>query len=322
MTVSSASTRSPSPNRERNARAPEARWIGAGLCTLSAAGFATLAILVKLAYAQGMSLFGLLSLRFGGAAVLLVAFLLLRRTHLYFGFRRSVPLFLLGAVGYAMQASLYVGSLQRIPASVAALLLYSYPVFVALLAWVFNHRRPSRQEWAAMGLALIGVILTIGPVGKVGRLDALGLGLVFISAGWYAGYILISERFVRQAGALVSTAWITLGAFCTFTAAGWVTRSLPGALTPAAGWIMAGMILFSTILPIGAFLAGMVRVGPTAAALLSTLEPVFTVLLAAWLLAEGLTGSQLVGGGLVLVAVIVLSLPSHRPGAAPPAPAG
>ncbi|MCJ7707628.1 MAG: DMT family transporter, partial [Anaerolineales bacterium] len=93
-------------------------------------------------------------------------------------------------------------------------------------------------------------------------------------------------------------------------------------LTPAAGWIMAGMILFSTILPIGTFLAGMVRVGPTAAALLSTLEPVFTVLLAAWLLAEGLTGSQLVGGGLVLVAVIVLSFPSHRPEAAPAAPAG
>jgi drug/metabolite transporter (DMT)-like permease len=313
MTHTPSSTRSLSSNPESSFRLPEARWIGASLCALSAAGFATLSILVKLAYAQGMSLFGLLSLRFGGAAVLLVAFLLLRRTRLYFGFRRSVPLFLLGAVGYAIQASLYVGALQRIPASVAALLLYNYPVFVALLAWVFNHRRPSRQEWAAMGLALIGVTLTTGAVGQVGRLDALGLGLVLASAGWYAGYILVSERFVRRAGALVSTAWITLGAFSSFMAAGWVTRSLPGALTPAAGWIMAGMILFSTILPILTFLAGMVRVGPTAAALLSTLEPVFTVLMAAWFLAEGLTASQLAGGGLVLAAAIALSLPGGAP---------
>jgi drug/metabolite transporter (DMT)-like permease len=308
MSGTPSSTTSPSSHAESSFHRPEARWIGAGLCALSAAGFSTLAILAKLAYAQGMSLIGILSLRFGGAAVLLVAFLLLRRTRLYFGFRRSVPLFLLGAVGYAVQASLYVGSLQRIPASVAGLLLYSYPVFVALLAWVFNHRRPSRREWAAMGLALIGVTLTTGPVGNVGRLDALGLGLVLSSAVWYAGYILVSERIVRRAGALVSTAWITLGAFSTFTVAGWVTRSLPGALTPAAGWVMAGMVLFSTILPIGTFLAGMVRVGPTAASLLSTLEPVFTVLLAAWFLAEGLTASQLAGGGLVLAAAVVLSL--------------
>jgi drug/metabolite transporter (DMT)-like permease len=79
---------------------------------------------------------------------------------------------------------------------------------------------------------------------------------------------------------------------------------------------MLAMVVFSTILPIGTFLAGMRRVGPTAAALLSTLEPVFTVALAALVLGEGLSALQLLGGGLVLGAVVLLSLPGR---AAPPA---
>lgn len=295
---------------------PRARWTGAGLLAVSGAGFATLSILAKLAYAQGMTLTEILSLRFGGAALLLITFLLVRRTRVYLGFRRTLPLFLLGLVGYFTQAGLYVGALQRIPASVAALLLYSYPAFVALLDWAFNHRRPAGREWAAMGLALAGVALTSGRIGPMAALDRLGLAMVLASAAWYAGFLLISSRHVRQAGSLVSTAWITFGAFCSFTLVGLVSGGLPSSLPPVELAIMLGMIVFSTILPIGTLMAGMSLVGPTAAALLSTLEPAFTVLAAAVLLGEGLSPGQMVGGVLVLSAVVLLSLP-QRPGASP-----
>jgi drug/metabolite transporter (DMT)-like permease len=285
------------------------RWIGASLCALSAAGFSTLAILVKFAFREGLSLPGILCLRFGGAAVLLVTYLLARRIRFLFSFRRSLPLFLLGAVGYAIQASLFVGALQRIPASVAALLLYSYPVFVAFLAWVIGRRRPTGPEWGAMALALVGVALTVSPSEAIGRADPLGLAMVMTSAVWYAGYITISDRIIARAGSLVSTTWITLGAFVSFALVGWGTGSLPGNLSLNLAWIMLAMVVFSTILPIGTFLAGMGRVGPTAASLLSTLEPVFTTLLAAAILGETLGQRQMVGGAFVLVAVVVLNLP-------------
>ncbi|MCJ7568585.1 MAG: DMT family transporter, partial [Anaerolineales bacterium] len=68
-----------------------------------------------------------------------------------------------------------------------------------------------------------------------------------------------------------------------------------------------GMVTLSTILALGTFLAGMQRVGPTTASLLSTLEPVFTVLLAIVFLGEFLTTIQTVGGGLVLAAAVLLS---------------
>jgi drug/metabolite transporter (DMT)-like permease len=295
------------------ASADRQRWVGAGLLALSGAGFATLSILAKLAYAQGMRLLEILDLRFGGAALLLMAYLLIRRTRVYSGFRRTLPLFLLGMVGYAMQASLYVGALQRIPASVAALLLYSYPAFVALLDWLFNRRRPTRTEWLALALALVGVFLTSGRIGDVSALDRLGLAMVLASAAWYAGFILVSSRLIPSAGSLVGTAWIALGAFVTFTVLGAVMGELPSRLTAARAGIMLAMVVFSTILPIGTFMAGMVRVGPTAAALLSTLEPAFTVVLAAVYLREALSPAQIVGGGLVLAAVVLLGLPERKP---------
>jgi drug/metabolite transporter (DMT)-like permease len=72
------------------------------------------------------------------------------------------------------------------------------------------------------------------------------------------------------------------------------------------------LIVFSTILPLTTFFAGMRRVGPTAASLLSTLEPAFTIALAAIVLGEVLTRSQWMGGALILAAVVLLNLPTRR----------
>ena len=78
--------------------------------------------------------------------------------------------------------------------------------------------------------------------------------------------------------------------------------------TTGAGWAAIGsIVLVATVLPVAAFLMGLERIGPTNAAMLSTLEPVVTVLLAAVLLDESLTPITLVGGGLILVAILLLT---------------
>ncbi len=167
-----------------------------------------------------------------------------------------------------------------------------------------------------MALALAGVVFTISPGAArdtAAHLDPLGVTFVLASAAAYAAYIVTSDRFAHRAGALVSTAWIAAGAACSFAAAGALTRSWVMAATPQALGTLLALIVFSTILPLVTFLAGMARVGPTAASLLSTLEPVFTVLLAAGLLRESLMPLQAVGGGLVLAAVVLLNLPRRAP---------
>lgn len=287
------------------------------MCTLSAAGFASLTIFGKLAFRLGLNLVTILGVRFTVAALLLALFLkLIKRRRLFFGWGTSIPLLLLGSLGYAGQSSLYFASLERNPASINSLLLYVYPVFVALLSWIFYRIAPSRREFSAMAIALFGVVLTVGidfaRFSVNSSVDPLGVLLVLASAAWYAVYIIVSDRYVHNVGPWVSTTWIAFGAGGSFLLMGFLTGGIELSFSPDAAMILLGMILLSTIMALGTFLAGMRRVGPTSASLLSTLEPVFTVLLAVFLLQETLHPSQVIGGGLVLAAVVLVSLPRAR----------
>lgn len=284
---------------------------------MSAAGYSGLPILGKLAFAAGLSIAGMLSVRFGGAAVLILGYLLLRRQRPFWpGGRVGWSLIGLGLM-YGVQASLYFAGLRRIPASLTSVLLYIYPALVTLLAWRFQRTRPRAAELAAVAIGLGGVVLTVRPWGAAGPgaeagLDPLGAALVVGAAACYAVYILLSGIVVRQAGTLVSTGWITAGAAAFFTVLGTVTHSLVGRLPPFGGWILLGMVIFNTIVPVLAFLAGLVRVGPTVASLISTLEPVFTVLLAATFLGERLAGLEVIGGLMVLSAAVLVNLTPTR----------
>jgi drug/metabolite transporter (DMT)-like permease len=305
---------SPSSSKDVLVNHASDRFIGAALCTISAAGFASLSILGKLAFELGLNLVTILCLRFGFAALLLALYLkIIKRRRLFLGWRVITPLILLGSVGYAGQSTLYFASLERNPASITSLLLYVYPVFVALLSWVLYRTRPSRREVGAMIVASAGVVLTLND--DVTRLsfgssiDPLGVILVLASAAWYAVYIVTSDRFVHTVGPWVSTTWITFGAGGSFLLMGLFTRALDFKLSMDAAMILLAIVLFSTIMALGTFLAGMRKVGPTTASLLSTLEPVFTVVLALLLLEEQLSIIQLLGGILVLAAVILLTLP-------------
>ncbi len=291
------------------------RLTGAGLCTLSAFGFATLSVLGKLAFAEGLSMAGFLSLRFGGAALLLLILLGIQRGRAVVPDRRLLAvLFLLGALGYFTQSAMYFLGLQRIPASLASVLLYIYPAFVALNVWITEGRKPTRLEAVAIVLALLGATLTASPWDALGHdgPDLLGVLFVLGAAVGYGMYIVISNRYIHCAGALVSTAWIALGASVSYGLAGALTNSWVVPFTARAAGLLIGLVLLSTILPMATFFAGMRRVGPTAASLLSTLEPVFTILLAALILHEALTQNQWAGGALILLAVVLLNLPARR----------
>jgi drug/metabolite transporter (DMT)-like permease len=289
------------------------RWLGAGLCALSAAGYSGLPILGKLAFAAGMSIAGVLSVRFAGASVLILGYLALRRRkRLYPGARTALTLLGLGLM-YGVQATLYFAGLRRIPASLTSVLLYIYPALVALLAWRVNRTKPMWAEIGAVALGLGGVFLTVRPWGIAGQsgaegLDLVGAAFVVAAAACYSVYILLSGIVVQRAGPLVSTGWITAGAAGFFLVFGSVTHSLITQLPPFGGWILFGMVLFNTILPVVTFLAGLVRVGPTAASLISTLEPVFTVMLATAFLGERLGRLDIAGGLMVLSAAVLVNL--------------
>jgi drug/metabolite transporter (DMT)-like permease len=132
---------------------------------------------------------------------------------------------------------------------------------------------------------------------------AVALGAAFV----YSTYILVSDGVAQRLPALMLATLVCTGAAISLTVGSTVAGQFhPGAVT-AAGWgWLAGLAVVSTVAAIVMFFAGLSRVGPTAASILSTVEPVVTVALASAVFAERLTGAQLAGGALVLTAVVVL----------------
>ena len=300
--------------------------MGALFCLLSAAGFGAMAVFGKLSYDAGVSVDALLLVRFGlaGGVLLIVA---LARGALRNLPRRAVLIGLcMGVFGYAAQAGLYFSALARIDASLVALILYVYPVLVMTVAVVLGRERASRRRVWALGMALAGIGLVLGGA-MSGRFDAVGVVLALGAAIVYTAYILVGDRATADVPPLALAALVCVGAFGTFLVSGLIRGAVGGAGPfrgdfdfAAVGWLwLAALAMVSTVAAILLFFAGMARVGPSVASILSILEPVVTVVAAAAVFGEHLSPTQWFGGALVLSAVLIVQWPSRSTGTVLPA---
>ena len=284
--------------------------MGAALCLVSAAAFGCMGIFGKLAYDEGVGVWELLLVRFGLAALVLAAIAGLRGALRGLERRAIVAGLLMGAIGYATQAGLYFSALDRMDASLLALLLYTYPALVVVLAIALGRESASRRRVVALVLASTGAALVLAGAGT-GTLDPLGTVMGIGAAVTYAVYILVGAEVVADVPPLTLAALVTAGATFSFAVIAFATGG-PDLGFEAAGWgWLVGIALVSTVLAILTFFAGLARVGPSAAAILSTLEPVVTVVLAALAFDEALTTVQLLGGAIVLASVFVLNAPGR-----------
>jgi drug/metabolite transporter (DMT)-like permease len=277
------------------------RLIGIILIAISAAAFGTLAIFGRYAYEDGMDIFTVLFLRFGVSASFMTVVLILRKEHFPRG-QILAQLVGMGALGYVGQSFLYMTAIKYASAGLVALLLYLYPMFVFILSVFVLHEKPNSVKIIALILALIGSALTVDPNGGqlIGALMAITAALI------YSIYIIVGTNVMKHVSAVQSSAII----FASAAAVYGILTFVNGAHFPSSksGWLaILGLVVISTIIPVVTFLAGLERIGPTNAAMLSTLEPVVTVLLAAWLFGEKLGTVVLLGGGLILAAVILLT---------------
>lgn len=272
---------------------------------LSAVSFGSLGVFGKLASRHGISLPTLLGFRFGLAAVVLWAVAVLRGEVRWLGARRMGGVALMG-VFYVTQAAAYFTSLRTIPAAVTSILLYVYPVLVTLLARLVVAEPLTRARLLALGLACAGVLLVVGP-SPSGHLDAAGVLLGLASAVVYSTYILSGSVLLREVPAIFATAVITAVGGASYLLFGAASGRLHGVDGVGMG-IIAGIALVPTLVAASAFLAGLSRVGPTRASIVSTLEPATTALLAAVFLGEELSASRLVGGAVVLCAAVLVSV--------------
>lgn len=274
---------------------------GIFLIAISAASFGTLAIFGRFLYADGLDTFTMLFLRFGLAAVLMAIILFVRKEK-FPGGKILLQLIGMGALGYVGQSFSYLSAIQYASAGLVALLLYLYPVFVFVLSVIVLREKVTWIKVIALSLALVGTGLTVDPNG--GQL--LGILFSITAAVIYSVYIIVGTNVMKHVSAVQSSTVI----FASASAVYGILMAINGAHLPKTniGWLnIGGIVLIATVVPVGTFLAGLEQIGPTNAAMLSTLEPVVTVLLAAWIFGEHLKSIVIFGGGLILGAVILLT---------------
>ncbi|WP_084574278.1 DMT family transporter [Sporomusa malonica] len=279
---------------------------GALLVAASAAGFATLAIFIKFAYAAGANIITILAGRFVIAAICLALILRMRGISLAIDRNLMKQLFFMGGIGYGAMSLLFASSLKHLPASLAAMLLYTYPALVSVLSFGLGDEQYTWQKGLALAICFSGLFLVLGV--SFDNLSMLGLVFGLGAAFVYSVYIVVGNRFLKNVNPMVTTTYVCASAAAIFILVGTVTGTLILNLS-LQGWLaIIGIALLPTIIGIMGFFAGMIHIGATNASIISTLEPVMTVLLSVALLNEKITPLQVGGGVLILGGILILQL--------------
>lgn len=313
------------------------RLIGIALVVVSACGFGSGALFAKPVYGAGVDWLALLAWRFLFGALFSWGWLVAsrdRRASLRRLSGRAVAVSLGLGILYVGNSAAYFAGLETVPASLAALIVYIYPALVAVLTLRFGQPLAGRRAWSALGLATLGVMLAVGGIDPATRPPLTGLVLMIASPIIYSVWIIISARLAGErsdrvgheteegAGPAAASAFMTTATAVAFWGLALSTRHpvLPGAI-PGAAWPgLLGVGFASTFLAIQAFYAGTRRMGAAQAALVSTVEPIWTITLAAMLFGESLTPVQLAGGALIIAGVLLAqSAPDSALRAARPA---
>ena len=263
----------------------------------------------SLAYEQGARPLPLLAWRFALAAVVLGIYASVRNPGSLIVGRREIGRYaLLSLTGYGAASLCFFFALEHASASVVAVLLYAYPALVAALHAVETRTRPDARVIAGVAVTFAGCVAVVGIFEQRAHVDAAGVLLGLGAAVAYATFTVLSDRLVRGRSRLVVMTYMF-----GISAIGMATVTLlSGGSLGIGGWqpqmwiLLALIIALPTVLAVVLYLEGIKRLGPSRAALASTIEPVFTIVLAAWLLGERLTLLQL-GGAVLVVAGIALS---------------
>jgi drug/metabolite transporter (DMT)-like permease len=310
--------------------------LGAVLIVVAASSFGVLGPIAQIADGAGVSSLALVTWRAGVGAIVVLAFVAARAAA---GSRlwspwRELPLRdrLLISLAAPTNAALNLGmfiAFLRIGIALALLIFYIYPALVALASVIWFGERLDRLRWAALGISMTGVVLVIAGAGELGSLDALGIGLAFIGALAQTFYALAAHHGFRAVPGTQAAVVTMGGAALVYLAVALLIGRLPEMGQPLDSVAALWPVLVAGVLGAGlatvCFIGGIRLLGAPRATVLSTLEPVVGVALAAVLFGTLPTPLQFVGGALIIAAGIVLQLrPSgeiaeHEAIAEPPA---
>ena len=295
-------------------------WLGPALALAGALGFSGKSIFAKLAYAASTNLDAVTLIAF--RMLFSIPFLLLmlwmaRRSEGaaargVMSRRDRWTLCWLGFVGYYCASLLDFWGLQYISASLERLILFLNPTLVVVLSALFYRKPVTRWTIVALVVSYSGIVLVFAHDFShmpESRALVIGGGLVFASAVSYAIYLVGNGGLIQRLGAPRFTAY-GMSISAVFVITHFVATHPLSALgqPTAVYWHMAGMAVFSTVLPMWLTNEAIRMIGASRVALIGTIGPILTIGLGSAFLAEPVTLIQLAGALLVTAGVGVVTL--------------
>lgn len=287
---------------------------GIALAVLGTFLFATKSIFIKLAFAAGVHPTPLLTLRLLFALpfyAVVFWHVRSRPDRKPLGRGALAQALSLGFLGYYLASYLDLAGLQYITAQLERVTLFVYPAIIAVLAWLFLGERLGGRVVIAILCCYVGVALMFwkeqGMTG--GQHVGWGVTLVAAAAISYSVYVLFAKQSMTKIGSPLFTALAMIGStgfvliHATVTGEIAVLFSLPAAVY-AYGFVLA---ILCTLLPSFMINEAIMRIGATRTAVIGSVGPVLTVLLAIAVLAEPSSPQHFAGMALAIAGVALVS---------------
>ncbi len=281
-------------------------WIGLALVLVVATSFALNSASAGLAFEGGTNALTVLTVRTviaAGALFALLAWQGARATLPRRDRRMAIALGLvMGLYSYFLYAAI-----ERIPVALAILTFYLYPILTALAYWAWGRGRIGLATAVALVAAFAGLALALDMRGD--GLDPVGVGFAAAAALTFALVPLLSEPLIGAGDSRPVTLHMLAVAAMVYVVASAVSGDFVLPET-RLGWI--GMLLvpaFYTFAIVGFFVAvGMI--GPVRTSLAMNFEPVASMIFGFLVLGQTLTYLQILGGALVVAAIVVVRTPA------------
>lgn len=278
---------------------------------LASLAFGFLGIFGKFAFENNVSVGQLLTFRFLLATLALWLWLFVFKRHLIKISKKQLFITsMLGIFGYAFFSTLYFEAVRGISVALAALLLYTYPIWVTLFSALFKLEQITLKDWLILITASTGLVLVLW-----GNIEASNLMALFFGLGsglFYALYILASGQFQKDIKPITSTLYVIT--FCTIALAVFHRPDLGHFLSLGQNALMAvgGLTFICTILPLTLILAGLQKLKSSEAALLTMIEPITAVVMAQIIFDEKMNFMQLIGALLILSSLSAKAIKAKR----------
>jgi len=221
-------------------------------------------------------------------------------------------LYLIGILGVAASNYFYYLAIQRTNVATAITVQYTAPIWVLIYAVARRLQKLTPQRVAAVGLAVTGIALVIGMFSnRALRLDTIGVFAALVAAFSFAFYNIGGHDILAR-----QDRWIVLLYTTGSASLFWLAVNPPWKLMAAhysaAQWLFLLLFsLVSVLAPFAFYFAGLQHLEPTRAIIVSCLEPVFSIVIAAIALGEVMRPLQVLGIVLVLAAITVAQFPDR-----------